>query len=297
MGDQAAALRMLQDDADETLLRASDSGNLKKATRAIAEGANVNKKSELNHGFAPLHAASQHDHVEVVDLLLASGADASATSLEENRSPLHYASAHGSLRVVQSLVRHGVNVNEPCGAPDYAFTPIMCAAMHGHVAVIHALAAAGAVVDHVNFQGATAIAASVQNGQVEAVRALVQLGVDVNRVVPLLEANETYLMMAARLQGPEMVSALLEGGALPNLIRPNGLTALHMAVYAQNPENVRLLLAAGADANAVGLEDDTPLDIARVLGNSAIVAMLVPLSNNTRRRGKQGGRPRRGGSK
>ena len=296
MGDQAAALRMLQDDADETLLRASYSGNLKKATRAIAEGANVNKKSELNRGFAPLHAASQHDHVEVVDLLLASGADASATSLENNRLPLHYASAQGSLRVVHSLVRHGVNVNEPSGAPDYAFTPIMWAAVHGHVAVVHALAAAGAVVDHVTHLGTTAIKASVQNGQVEAVRALVQLGVDVNRVAPQLEVAETYLMMAAQLQGPEMVSALLEGGALPNLIRPDGLPALHRAIDAQNPEVVRLLLAAGADANAVLFDDYTPLDMARERGNSAIVAMLVPLSN-TRRRGKQGRRPRRGGSK
>lgn len=73
-----------------------------------------------------------------------------------------------------------------------------------------------------------------------------------------------------------IVELLLAFGADPNQRGINDYTALHMAVGERNEAAVRRLLNAGADPDARTRIDDyeTPLDIAKAAGLSAIVELL-----------------------
>jgi len=76
---------------DEELLDASFRGNVGKVEEALGRGANVNCQHFM--GTRPLHRAAMNGHVEVVQFLLAAGADPNARVTEDVRrrpSPLRF---------------------------------------------------------------------------------------------------------------------------------------------------------------------------------------------------------------
>src|SRR5262245_14267373 len=105
-GDIAMVRRLLE--ADPRLASAFDSG-----------------------GLAPLHNAASSHHPEVVDLLLASGADVHAVPrsiLPSGFTALHYAASHGDKATAQLLLARGAEVN---AAAAYRRTPLHEAAENG----------------------------------------------------------------------------------------------------------------------------------------------------------------------
>jgi ankyrin repeat domain-containing protein 17 len=84
--------------------------------------------------------ASQYNHVEVVQALLASGADVNAKTSYGN-SALTFACAHGFLEIVQTLLANGADVNDP------REPPLQAAAGNGHLEVVRALLAKSAEVN------------------------------------------------------------------------------------------------------------------------------------------------------
>ena len=65
----------------------------------------------------PLHIASEHGHLNIVELLLINGASIYSMSLG-NYTPLHFASLNGHLSTVEYLISHGADVN---AIEDYVF--------------------------------------------------------------------------------------------------------------------------------------------------------------------------------
>ena len=65
---------------------------------------------------------------------------------------------------------------------------------------------------------------------------------------------------------------LIEQHADVNAPQADGATALHWAVFHSNKEMVDLLLRAGANATAANREGSTPLWLASVNGDAAIIA-------------------------
>jgi hypothetical protein len=84
----------------------------------IAVGANPRAVDGVV-GYTPLHLASLHDHLSVVEVLLASGADPRAVN-QWKETPLHWASRSGCLPVVIALLDAGADprVGVPLIAPD-----------------------------------------------------------------------------------------------------------------------------------------------------------------------------------
>src|SRR5215813_10009915 len=80
---------------------------------------------------------------------------------------------------------------------------------------------------------------------------------------------------AAMRRDMEGVRKLLDQKADVNLAQADGATALHWAVFQSNKELVDLLLRAGANPKAANREGSTPLWLASVNGDSAIVAALL----------------------
>jgi uncharacterized protein len=153
--------------------------------------------------------AVKRDNVSNVLRLLLRGLDANTLD-DSGQHALHVALRFDSVNVALYLARlTGVNLN---AVNTQGETPLMLAALRGHMEVMRALMAGGA---------------------------------DVNK------PGWTPLHYAATHVGPnatQQVAMLLEHHAYVDAESPNGTTPLMMAAQYGEPDVVRLLLAEGADA-------------------------------------------------
>jgi ankyrin repeat protein len=93
------------------------------------------------HGdLAPAEEAREPERVELVDLLLAYGADVNARN-QRKVTPLHMAARYGLARVAEALIRHGADLN---ARDTNRETPLYRAANLGHAGVVAVLLRAGA---------------------------------------------------------------------------------------------------------------------------------------------------------
>ncbi len=93
-------------------------------------------------GFTLLHLAAFFGRTEVVDLLLARGADVGAVADNPMRvRPLHSAAAAGETAAVEALLRSGAEANVQ---QEGGWTPLHSAALAGNAEMARALLALGA---------------------------------------------------------------------------------------------------------------------------------------------------------
>jgi ankyrin repeat protein len=106
-------------------------------------------------------------------------------------------------------------------------------------------------------------------GHLVLVKKLHERGADINA------AGWTPLAYAATNGKTEVARYLLDIGANPNALSPNGTSALMMAVRGGHAETVDLLLAKGADVNLRNQNGATALAWATRGGFDAIEKSLV----------------------
>ncbi|HYE88107.1 MAG TPA: ankyrin repeat domain-containing protein, partial [Vicinamibacterales bacterium] len=130
-----------------------------------------------------------------------------------------------------------------------------------------------AIAIGVHAQSAAPIASAAQNGDREAVKALLKKGVDVNEA----QGDGTTALHWAAIKGDaEMAQMLLVAGAnVRATTRIGSYTALYLAAKGGYADVVAALLAAGADAKAVTANGTTPLMIAAAAGDTRSVTSLI----------------------
>jgi ankyrin repeat protein len=170
LGDVAELRRLLaespalaharREHCDATPLHAARS-NVAAARLLIEFGADVNAIDGEKQRLMPLHGRAEHGDVQVVDLLLAHGADVHAAS--GMGTPLHC--AVGGFQhepperwqeVAERLLESGANVN--AGSPatgDPNWTPLHHAAWRNHMAAVAWLLEHGADRSRINKYGST----------------------------------------------------------------------------------------------------------------------------------------------
>ena len=183
--------------------------------------------------------------VDDVSDLITSGASTDVTDKRGSR-PMFFAAARGHTAVVELLCSHGVDPND-----DDALgrTPLHFAAMHDHPDTVRALCARDGIwvdaPDH---------------------------------------ADDTPLLLAARMASPETVAALLDARADPDVKNKLGLTPLFEAAVARERFDVaEPILRARPDAptsqrvggGASGAPAATLPDAAAMMGRDAAVAWLA----------------------
>ena len=213
--------------------------------RLIAAGADVN--AENHYEVQPLFLAAENGTAEITERLLVAGADPNA-AMPGHETALMTASRTGRPDVVRLLLDYGADATaqESTRGQD----ALMWAAARGNAEVIRLLVAAGADV-HARSEdptpkrsgsgtrpdrGDTAFTGNmrftpllfaVRAGQIDAVRALIDAGADLN------DASEpdgySALVIAAINAHWELGAELLENGADPDA-NEQGWTALHQVV-------------------------------------------------------------------
>jgi ankyrin repeat protein len=251
---QGADVNAPQGDGTTALHWAALRNDLTLTELLLGASADVNAKTRLGE-MTPLFMAAKNGNAEIIKALLNAGADAKSVSTT-GTTTLMLAAAAGSSGAVQALLSAGVSVN----AKDLnqGQTALMFAAAQGRAEVIRLLAANGAELDAASlvptrmpnkenpFSGAgagggrrrggdgppqplalggmTALQFAIREGHMDAVRALVETGADVNaRTVSDKMSTLTLAFVNGRL---DIARYLLEHEADPKPASVEGATAL-----------------------------------------------------------------------
>ena len=113
---------------------------------------------------------------------------------------------------------------------------------------------------------------AAQNGDVNAVKALLDAGGNVNHRD---ETGRTLLTYAALNNHKEVAQVLLDKGADVNARNTTGETALSFAAREGHPEIARVLLAKGADVNAEDTSESGPVVYASQFNHPATLKVLL----------------------
>jgi ankyrin repeat protein len=245
-----------------------------------AAGANANAANR--YGVTPLSLAARNASGAMVKLLLDAGANPNAV-IRDGETVLMAAARTGNPEAVKLLLDRGADVN--AREQTLGENALMWAAAEDHPEAITLLIARGADVnsrtsnltwskDRFGLEGVltilphgrwTPLMYAARQGSLEAARALVDAGAEVNALDP----DRSTPAIIATINGHYDVAAMLvERGADPNITDTTGMAVLYAAVdmntlgevYGRPGrkststvtalELMKVLLAHGADANA-----------------------------------------------
>jgi ankyrin repeat protein len=139
-----------------------------------------------------------------------------------------------------------------------ADSPVADAAMRGDVEAVRALLRDGADVNAAQGDGMTALHWSALRGDADTMNVLLVAGATTDPKTRL--GHYTPLHLASSNGHALAVARLLEAGGGATLVTETGVQAIHLAAQAGNAEAIAALLAHGADVNAKdGTHGRTPL--------------------------------------
>jgi ankyrin repeat protein len=237
--------------------------------------------------------AAVKGHTVAVTLLLKKGSDVNSKN-KYGKTALHFSAGTGKAEVVQMLLAHGANANER--ESQIGDVPIISAAASGSIETAHALLVRGANVNEKNKLGGTALMRATMNGRSEMVLFLLKNGADAKAktndgktaltsvggrcissdAAKVLMASGTYDKAEIHkafhdaVTGPhdpasctDLVKFFVENGADVNQQNDYGNTALILASMWGHTEVVRFLLSKGADASIKNKDGNTALNEAK----------------------------------
>ncbi|HEV2330299.1 MAG TPA: ankyrin repeat domain-containing protein [Verrucomicrobiae bacterium] len=233
---------------------------IKRGYKAVAETllnarANVNVRDD--NGQTPLDLAAADGRTEMIQMLLDSGAD---PNIPDNwgGTPLIRATRLGGGQVIENLkLLLAAKADPNAGRCDL---PLLCAINNRDVKAADLLLQAGAnpnakslvtpnlgnlISGFGRVDNFTPLWAAVSMHNAPIVQLLLKYKADPNDI----QINNTPVIFSA-VDKTNVLKALLNAGANPNVTDDEGRTPLSFAAQDASPTAVALLLAAGADPNA-----------------------------------------------
>lgn len=230
---------------DETLIEAARDGDVATLSTAIAVNPEKLQVLAKPYEHSLLHIAAFAGQLQVVDLLIAKGADVNAREKGDNTYPMHWAAAAGHLEVVQHLADAGGDVVGD--GDDHDLEVIGWATCWEGVGERHR-----DVADFLISRGAHHhLLSAISLGLTDEVRRIVNS--DHSTLEKPMSRNEGHrkpLHYAVQRNFPDMVALLLELGADPTSTDDGGYNA---SIYANAPGADRPLLELARDRGRVDL--------------------------------------------
>ena len=232
-------------DADGTtpLQKAVRAGDKAKVDQLLRAKADVNAANR--YGVTALSLAAVNGDAVMTDALLKAGADPNAAQ-GQGQTVLMTAARTGNPDVLKLLIAKGANVNAKEGWEGE--TALMWAAAENHGEAVKVLAAAGAdlnahngltefpeqkfttsgmVTTYLNRGAWTPLMYAARQDSVDAAKALIAAGADLNQVD---DDGANALVLAIINAHFETANLLIDAGANPNVVDKTGMGALYAAV-------------------------------------------------------------------
>lgn len=225
----------------------------------------------------PVHYAAQlasrRDTLDAVHILeMISGfldgglADQKSTRDNQGRTPLHLSVTGSCCRATEWLLKRReelLHLEDSNGR-----TALHCCASSTNCAL---LLERGAVIDHADKEGLTALHMASLSGDVEIVRVLLQHKPTLDSVA----ANcGTALHCAVTKGSMDVAMALIEAGASIDQPDKSGNTSSHLAVRMARTSILRMLMRHGADLSICNSNLQTPQDLATSIGTFDVIPIL-----------------------
>jgi ankyrin repeat protein len=258
-------------DGQTALLAVARTGKVDAAKLLLDHGAAIDAKEKFG-GQTALMWASARRHPEMMQLLIAKGADVNARSTDRDYQ------------------RHVTAEGRPKSLDSGGFTPLLYAARENCMACVDVLLKHNADIDLPDPEGVSPLLLAIMNANWDVAKQLIVAGADVNQwdifgEAPLLTAvdlrnrvdgGRASIDPTNTIKGVQIVNLLLEHGADPNMplfFKPanvrggsttftRGATPLIRAATNGDLEGVKLLLAHGADATVYMADRQTPIHAA-----------------------------------
>jgi len=197
------------------IVAASGQGTVDVVRQLLAKGASVNAADAV--GITPLIASASVNDADVVNLLLAHGADATAVSRGPVGTALQGAAANGNPALVKTLLARSSNVNAVSvdsagtvknGPVQFGHvTALHLAVLGGNIDAVRQILAAGASVDALDVRGMTPVMFAIGTDRPDPriVRMLLQVGASTTL---RSKAGESAIDWASKFQNPEILAEL-----------------------------------------------------------------------------------------
>ncbi|MEO5365574.1 MAG: ankyrin repeat domain-containing protein [Magnetococcus sp. WYHC-3] len=293
------------------LRRFAMTGQLRGVKSMIEKGA-IPVDAPSRNGMTPLMWAAQEGHGEVVEYLIAKGANVNAQHLDGVGGALLYAIEGLHAPVVKILLDHGANPHATESAGQTMLVKLAGLNLEDRhdrqrqMLIVNELISHGARINETDFKGRSPLMLAALRNNATLVALLVTKGADVN-----LEdrSGNTALMVAAKAGWEHIVHQFIANGALMGrnktcgctplmvaaeeghtltvelLVRyganldeqdSDGFSALMLAAMNNRTETAEKLLKAGANPLLVNAEGQTAQDLARRNGHTSLVGLLAP---------------------
>ncbi|XP_067431652.1 ankyrin repeat and death domain-containing protein 1B [Thunnus thynnus] len=257
------------------------------------------------YGVAPIHLAAWFGSLEILKLLVRSGAEQKIDN-EEGQNIMHCAAINNHTEILEYIVddlqmkeldkddesgqrafalaaEHGcVEMLELLMEPHYNMatmkpnkrgdTPLHLAARKGHLDAVQLLLQSFDTRDEVNMDGETALYQAADNGQEECVLALLEAGCNPDI---LTTAKCSALHPVSKRGDTSLVQLLLEYKAHMDFQNQHLETPLHLAVKKSHVPVIHALLEAKCNINVTDKRSQTAMHLAAELAKIEVVEMLL----------------------
>ena len=216
----------------------------------IDNGADVNTRDE--DSLTALMLACLKGNIEAINALMNAGANPNIVHAN-GLICIHFAVlGDRSKETLQALINHGIDVNATSKASNNATsneTALLLACQKGFVEAINVLLNAGADPNLADTEGESSIHHAIYGEcSKETLQAIIDHGADVNAVN---KDSRTAIMIACAKGNTEIMNALLNAGANPNIVDVHGLICIHHAILiGYNKQILQAIINLGTDVNA-----------------------------------------------
>lgn len=218
-----------------------------------------------------LHQATIYGNTFVLNAGLSGGVAVNRTDVY-GRIPLHYASMHGRLDMLEALLQVDPTITDMIDHDN--FTPLIHAIIHEHLACVEQLLAALSRLDPKSETDHIPLNLACEHGSVEIVELLLRNGA---QVLPDAEGLYPQHLVARSGQTPQLLLLLKQFGAdLDQVDKLYGWTPLVHAASEGNVPCLQELLDTGANPNIVDEKDLTAMYYAAWEGHLACMKLLSP---------------------
>ncbi|KAF3011496.1 phosphate system positive regulatory protein pho81 [Neopestalotiopsis sp. 37M] len=218
-----------------------------------------------------LHQATIYGNTFVLGVGLSRGVAVNRTDVY-GRVPLHYASMHGRLDMLDALLQSDVATIDLIDHDN--FTPLIHAIIHGHLACVERLLAATTRLDPQSETDHVPLNLACEHGSLAIVELLLRNGA---KILPDAEGLYPQHLVARSGQTPQLLRLLQSFGAdLDQIDKLYGWTPLVHAASEGNVPCLRELLAVGANPNILDEKDLPAMYYAAWEGHLECMKLLTP---------------------